>query len=187
MVVRGVGVASCDLDVGKVDAGVEHRGHECVAQHVRVHAGRRDVGRLGKCLQAAGGRVTIHPPGVAVEEDRSGSATGDRLVDGTTDSRWRRQQGGLVAVAVHGEDAVTASFAERLHVGTGRLEHAQSKQSEHRDKGEVAAVGGVAAGGEDGLELQVTETERGDSSGTCGRRTYSAGECSRIWSITQVG
>ena len=34
----GVGVAGGDLNVAQVDAGVEHRGHEGVAEHVRVHS-----------------------------------------------------------------------------------------------------------------------------------------------------
>lgn len=56
---------------------------------------------------------------------------------------------------------MAASFAERLDVGAGGLEDAQAEQSEHRDQCEVVGVGGVAAGGEDGLELKVAQTEGG--------------------------
>lgn len=34
----GVGVPGGDLDVAEVDAGIEHRGDEGVAQHVWMHA-----------------------------------------------------------------------------------------------------------------------------------------------------
>jgi pantoate kinase len=37
-----------DLDVAQVDAGVEHRGHEGVPEHVRVHAGQFHASVLGE-------------------------------------------------------------------------------------------------------------------------------------------
>lgn len=52
----GVGVAGGNLDVAQVDAGVEHRGDERVAQHVRVHASGGDVWRTGLVLGAVGWR-----------------------------------------------------------------------------------------------------------------------------------
>jgi hypothetical protein len=69
------------------------------------------------------------------------------------DGRGQRDEGRLVALAMHGEDAVAASFAERLDVRAGRLEHAQAEQPKHRDECEVVGVGGAATGGDDRLEL----------------------------------
>jgi hypothetical protein len=41
-------VAGGDLYVAEADAGVEHRGHEGVAQHVWVHAGNLDPRSVGQ-------------------------------------------------------------------------------------------------------------------------------------------
>jgi hypothetical protein len=41
-------VARSDLDVAKVDTGVEHRGDEGVPQHVRMHLGDLDACKLGQ-------------------------------------------------------------------------------------------------------------------------------------------
>jgi hypothetical protein len=62
----------------------------------------------------------------------------------------------------------------------------RARAAQHRDDGEVAAVGRLPSGGQHGLELQVYQPERGDSAGTCGRHTYSAGERSRTPTITHV-
>jgi hypothetical protein len=60
-----------DLDVTQVDVGVEHgRDGECVAKHVRVRPGDLDAGGLGEAVQAAGGRVPVHPGAAAVDQDR---------------------------------------------------------------------------------------------------------------------
>ena len=49
-----------DLDVAEIDAGIEHRGDERVAQHVRVGPGYLNNGGLGEPVQAAGGCVPVH-------------------------------------------------------------------------------------------------------------------------------
>ena len=95
-----------------------------------------------------------------MKEDRAGRAIGDGSVEGSADSQRERDQGGLVALAVHSEHTVTASLPEGLDVRAGRLEHAEAEQSEHRHEYEAVGVGGVAASGEDRLELKVAETER---------------------------
>ena len=47
-------------------------------------------------------------------------------------------------------------------------------------------LGECAGGGEHRLELQVGQPQGRRLGGTVGRRTYSAGECSRTASMTQV-
>jgi hypothetical protein len=47
-------MAGGDLHVTEADAGVEHGGHERVAQHVWVHPRHPDSGGGGDVLEAAG-------------------------------------------------------------------------------------------------------------------------------------
>ena len=84
----GVSVTGGDLDVAEVDAGVEHRGDEGVAQHVRVHARHIQSGLLGQVLETPGRDVPAHASAVAAEQDRPGQPVANGSVDGTTDC-WR--------------------------------------------------------------------------------------------------
>ena len=77
-------------------------------------------------------------------------------------------------------------FAEVGDVHAGGFEDPQIQQAEHGHQSKVVPVGGLAGGGQQGLELQVGEPELGDSAGTAGRRTCSAGEFSSTPSMTQV-
>ena len=51
-------------------------------------------------------------------------------------------------------------FAEVGDIRAGGLEDPQAQQPQHGDQGEVVPVGGLAGGGQQGLELQVGEAER---------------------------
>jgi hypothetical protein len=55
---------------------------------------------------------------------------------------------------------VAVLFAEVADVRAGGFEDPQAQQAEHGHQGEVVPVGGLAGGGEQGLELQVRETGR---------------------------
>ena len=77
-------------------------------------------------------------------------------------------------------------FAEVGKVGSGGLEDPQAQQPEHGYQGEVAGMGGLPSRGEQGLELQVVNPGVGDYGRTAGRRTCSAGACSRRPPITQA-
>ena len=52
-------------------------------------------------------------------------------------------------------------LAEVADVRAGGLEDPQAQQPEHGHQGEAVLVGGLAGGGEQGLELQVREPEGG--------------------------
>jgi hypothetical protein len=82
-----VGVACCDLHVTQVDAGIEHRGHEGVAQHVRVHPRQLHPRILGEA--APGGAVPVHP-GPAGQQNGAGGPLGDRPLNGAADGRRKR-------------------------------------------------------------------------------------------------
>jgi hypothetical protein len=59
-------MTGCDLDVSEVDAGIETGRNEGMTEHVRAGPGDPDAGGLGEVLQAAGGRVLVHPGVAAV-------------------------------------------------------------------------------------------------------------------------
>ena len=157
-----------------------------MAQHVRGRPGDPHASSFGKAPEAAGGGVAVHPGTAAVEQDRPGSPGADRPVDGTPDRWWQRDQDDLGAFAAHAQHPVTVFFPKVADVGPGGFEDPQAQQPQHGYQREVARVGGFAGGGEQGLELQVGEPSVGDSGGTEGRRTCSAGECSSRPSMTQV-
>jgi hypothetical protein len=132
------------------------------------------------------GTVSVHAPVAPVEQDWSRQPVADSLVEGATDS-WRQgYQSLLAAFAVDKQDAVTMFLAEILDIGAAGFGDAESEQAEHRDQGEVEPVGRLPGRGQDRFELQMGSPSTGDSFGTRGRRTYSAGECSRTTSMTQV-
>jgi hypothetical protein len=81
---------------------------------------------------------------------------------------------------------VAVLLAEFPDVVAGGLEDAEPQQSEHGDEREVAEVRRVFGCGEQRSNWRWVSPSVGDSAGTFGRLTYSAGECSSTASITQV-
>ena len=112
------------------------------------------------------------PPARASDARSIGGGSGTR----TTWCRFRSPR----------QDPMAVFLAEVGDAGAGGFEDRQAKQAQHGDQGEVVAVSGLAGRSEQGLELQVREPGVGDSVGTAGRRTCSAGEFSRTPSTTQV-
>jgi hypothetical protein len=103
--------------------------------------------------------MPVHPRAVAVEQDRPEVTVVRGAVDRAADRRGQRDQDDLAAFAADPQDPVAVLLAEVADVRTGGLEDAQAQQPEHGDQGEVVPVGGLAGGGERGLELQVREPE----------------------------
>ena len=123
--------------------------------------GRLDAGGLGELTQAAGGRVPVHPGAPAVEQDRPAHPRSDRPVDGPAD-RWRQgHQDGLGAFAAHAQHPVAVLLTKVGDVRAGGLEYPQAEQAEHGHQCEVTWVRRFPGGGEQGLELQVGEPQRG--------------------------
>jgi hypothetical protein len=175
-----------DLDIAQVHSGVQHGRDEGVAEHVGVGPGDPDPCSGGEAPQAAGGSMAVHPGAAAVEQDRPAGAGASRLVDGAC-HRWRqRDQDDLGAFPADPQHLVAVFFAEFGDVGAGGFEDPQAEQPEHGHQREVARIRRLAGCGEQGLELQVGEAQVGDSAGTAGRRTCSAGECPSRPSMTQV-
>ena len=83
-----VGMAGGDLDVAKVDSGVEHGGDEGVSQHVGVHPGDVDAAIFCEVAKPASGAVPVHPGAATCEQDRAAAAVVDGAVDGSPDRWW---------------------------------------------------------------------------------------------------
>ncbi len=123
--------------------------------------GDLDAGGSGEVPQAAGGRVPVHPGAAAVQQDRPAGPGACGPVDGPAD-RWRqRNQDDLGALAAHPQDPVAVLLAEVGDIRAGGLEDPQAQQAEYGHQREVARVRRFPGGGEQGLELQVGEAERG--------------------------
>lgn len=80
-------MSGCDLNVAKVDAGVEHGGDEGVSQHVGMHSGNPYTGLFDETMQASGGAVAVHPCASGGEEDGAGRPVVDGPFDSATNGR----------------------------------------------------------------------------------------------------
>nr|WP_024936266.1 hypothetical protein [Actinomadura madurae] len=119
------GVACSDLHIAQIDFGIQHGGHEGVAEHARVHARQPDNRFGGESAQAPDGGVPIHPDPAGVEQDRSGRPVAGGVVDGSADCRWRRGQHDPGALADHAEDSLAVFLVQVVDVDAGGLEDPQ--------------------------------------------------------------
>jgi hypothetical protein len=88
-----------------------------------MRPGDPDTSGLGKLMQAAGGRVPVHPGAAAVEQDRPARAVAGRPAD-----RWRqRDQDDLGALAAYPQDPVAVLLAEIGDVRAGGVEDPQAE------------------------------------------------------------
>ncbi len=133
-----------------------------------MRPGHLDPSGLGEVVQAAGGRVPVHPGAAAVEQDRPARARADRPVDGPADRGRQRHQDNLGALAAHPQDPVAVLLAEIGNIGAGGLEDSQAQQAEHCHEREVVRVRRFPGGGEQRLELQVGEPQGGRFGGDRG-------------------
>src|SRR5437764_522551 len=129
-------------------------------EHVRVGPGDPHPSGLGELAQAAGGGVAVHPDAAAVEQDRPVGADADGSIEGPLYGWWQGNEDDLGAFAAYAQDPVAVFFAEVGDVRAGGFEDPQAEQPEHSHEGEVARVRGLPSRGEQGLELQVGETQR---------------------------
>ncbi|GEM_PF-3937345 len=145
--------------------------------HVRV---------LGEVPQAAGGGVPIH------RALRLLSRIGPLARPATARSMARPTAGGsgtqddLGALAAHPQHAVAVFLAQVGDAGAGGFEDPQGQQPEHGHQGEVVIVRRLARGGQQRLELQVSEPERGRFGRDIRPADMLGRECSSTPSMTQV-
>jgi hypothetical protein len=129
-------------------------------EHVRMWPCDPHPGCCGEPAQPPGGGVPVHPRAVAVEQDRPGVPAVHGAVDGPA-GRWgKRDQDHLAALAGNPEHSMAVLLAEVTDAGAGGLEDPKAQQPGHGHQGEIVPAGGLAGGGEQGLELQVGEPER---------------------------
>ncbi|WP_328414610.1 hypothetical protein OG470_20640 [Micromonospora sp. NBC_00389] len=111
--------------------------------------------------------MPVHPRSEGVAQDR----TVDRMAHGPGHGRRQRNEDDFAALAADAKDAVAVFLSEVTDVGAAGFEDPQPEQAEHGDQREVVRVGRLPCGGDQGLELQVTQPRVGDSGGTTGLRT----------------
>jgi len=80
-----VGVPGGDLHIRQVAAGVEHRGHERVAEHMRMGAADAYACRTGEVAQPPGRGVPVYPPSAGVQQDRAAGPITHGPVDSPAD------------------------------------------------------------------------------------------------------
>jgi hypothetical protein len=105
--------------------------------------------------------MAVHPGAAAVEQDRAAGTGANGPVDGPSHGWRQRDLDDLGAFAAHAQHPVAVFFAQIGDIGPGGFEDPQAQQPEHGHQGEVAQVPGFPGGGEQGLELQVSEPQGG--------------------------
>jgi hypothetical protein len=108
-------------------------------KHVRMCPGHLDAGGSGEPVQAAGGRVAVHPGAAGVQQDRPTDPGGYRPVDGPADCGRQRDQDDLGALAAHAQDPVAVFLAEVGDVRAGGFEDPQAEQAEQRRSDSVCS------------------------------------------------
>jgi hypothetical protein len=167
----GVGVTGGDLHVAEADAGVEHRRHERVPQHVGMRPRHPDPRDLGEVLESAGGGMPVHPPTMAVAQNRPTGAFIDGPVDGSGDRGWQRNEDDLATFAAHTQDPVSVFLTQVGDVRPAGFEDPQPEQTQERDQGESFTLEDVRAVVIRASNCRCPSPRVGDSAGTVGRRT----------------
>lgn len=135
-----ISLPGCDLNVTRVDTGVEHGGDEGVTVHPR----QPDASICRKVPQPPRCSVPIPPCSPAVEQQWAYRPLLRRAVDSPADRGRQRDQDDVAPVAEHPQDPVAVLLAEIVDIGADGLEDPQAEQSEqtHLDgQDELSAYG----------------------------------------------
>ncbi len=155
-----IGVSGRDLHVAEIDPRVEHRGDECVSQHVWMHAGQSDAGICGEVVKPPGGGVSVHAGAAPVEQQCPDCSIASSSIDGPAHRRWQWDKDDLAALASDSENAVAMLFAEVVNVGSNGLKDPRAEQAEQAHQREVERAARLPSCGQHCLELQVGQSER---------------------------
>ena len=93
-----------------------------------MRPGDLNAAGLGEAVQAAGGRVPVHPGAAGVEENRPVYPVPYCLVNGPADGWRQRDQDHLGALAAHAQHPVAVLLAEIGDVRAGGLGGPQAEQ-----------------------------------------------------------
>jgi len=148
---------------------------------IRIRQARGERG------QPAGGRVPVHPPAVPVEQQRPADPIGDGAIDRAGDRRRQGCQHGLAAFAPDFQHPMAVLLAQVGDVRAARVEDPQAEQTQQAHQREVIPFAESRAELSSASNCRWVNPGVGESAGTAGRRTYSAGACaSTPSSMTQV-
>jgi hypothetical protein len=158
----GIGMPAGDLDIAQVRPGIETGRDEGVPEHMRVRPGDPHARMLGKVTQAAGDCVPVHPGAAGVEQDLSADPVDDgAVVDGRPTAGGSGTRTTLVPLpqtrrmrwpCSSPRSAMSARVAWKIRRSNGASMATRAKS---------LAVRGPASGGQQRLELRVSEPERG--------------------------
>ena len=143
-----------------------------VSEHMGVGPGDADAGGLGELVQAAGGRMPVHPGTAAVEQDRPARAVPDRPGRGPARPR---------AAAAPGRPS-SPSFRARLSLGV--VSAGQVGFGVPLGVLPMSSFGGVAVQAEDAAEL-VLDGGRVSEHAVRARHREAASTC--IWRHEDTG
>jgi hypothetical protein len=121
--------------------------------------GIRTPAMAAKAFQPTCRGVAVHPGPEGVSQGRPLGAVVDGAVDRPGHRWWSRDEDDLAAFAAHSQDPVAVLRAQVADAGPAGFEDPQFEQAEEGDQGEVVRVGRQPRGGDQGLELQMTEAE----------------------------
>ncbi len=76
-----VGMAGGDPNIAQADSRIEHGGHECVPQHVRMHSRQPRPGAVCQLPQAAGCAMVVHSSAASVQQNGAAHAVPARSVE----------------------------------------------------------------------------------------------------------
>jgi len=141
---------------------------------------------LGQAPEPPGGCMPVHPPAVAVKQDRPAVTVIHGAIDRPADRGGQRNQDDFAAFAADPQDPVAVLLAEIADVRARGLEDSQAQQPQHGTKAKSFRLADWRAAVSRASNCRWVNPRVGDSAGTAGRRTCSAGEYSRTPSITQV-
>jgi len=151
-----------------------------------VRLGGLDAGGLGGTAEAACGGVPVHPGAVAVEQERTAYSGTGCLVDGPAGCGRQWDQDDLGALAAHAQDPVAVFFAEAAMPLPVASKIRRPSRPSMATSAKSYRFGDWRAAVSSASNCRRVNPRAGDSADTAGRRTCSAGECSRMPSRTQV-
>jgi hypothetical protein len=108
---------------------------------MRMSPGHPDFRCFGEPPEPPRSGMPVHPPAVAVEQDRPGVTAVRGTVDGPAGRRGQRDQDDLAALPADAQDPVSVFLAKVADVGAGGLEDPQAQQAQHGHQGEVIRAG----------------------------------------------
>lgn len=141
-----------------------------------MHPRQPDTGIRCEVLQAAGSGVPVHPDAAHVAQDRSRSAPDDGAFDGTLHGRRERGQDNLPPLPSHFQHAVAVLLAQ---VGDVRPQASKIRRPSNPSmvtSAKPLRLAEVRAAVSRASNCRCDNPRVGDSGGTLGRRTKSAGD-----------